>query len=44
MRRFQYLLEGMPLYLVTNTKVGIIGSREFAMQLVRQSSSKVKVA
>eukprot|EP00775_Hariotina_reticulata_P002657 gene2657-2956_t len=43
MGRFQYLLEGMPLYLVTNTKVGIIGSREFAMQLVRLSS-KVKVA
>jgi glucokinase len=25
--RFQYLLRGMPLYVVTNTRVGIIGSR-----------------
>lgn len=25
--RFQYLLRSMPLYVVTNTKVGIIGSR-----------------
>ena len=25
--RFQYLLRAMPLYVVTNTRVGIIGSR-----------------
>ena len=25
--RFQYLLRSMPLYVVTNTRVGIIGSR-----------------
>uniref|UniRef100_A0A383V9T5 Glucokinase n=1 Tax=Tetradesmus obliquus TaxID=3088 RepID=A0A383V9T5_TETOB len=34
--RFQYLLQTMPLYVVTNTKVGIIGSREYAMRLVRE--------
>jgi hypothetical protein len=34
--RFQYLLQSMPLFVVTNTKVGIIGSREFAMRLVRE--------
>eukprot|EP00879_Flechtneria_rotunda_P001740 GHRR01001903.1.p1 GENE.GHRR01001903.1~~GHRR01001903.1.p1 ORF type:complete len:392 (+),score=87.56 GHRR01001903.1:271-1446(+) len=32
--RFQYLLETMPLYVVTNTKAGIIGSREYALRLV----------
>eukprot|EP00878_Enallax_costatus_P025371 GHUV01027142.1.p1 GENE.GHUV01027142.1~~GHUV01027142.1.p1 ORF type:complete len:185 (+),score=23.38 GHUV01027142.1:239-793(+) len=32
--RFQYLLQNMPLFVVTNTKVGIIGSREFAKRLV----------
>lgn len=32
--RFQYLLQNMPLFVVTNTKVGIIGSREYAMRLV----------
>lgn len=35
--RFQYLLRNMPLYVVTNTKVGIIGSREYAMRLVRET-------
>lgn len=32
--RFQALLQSMPLYVVTNTKVGIIGSREYALRLV----------
>jgi hypothetical protein len=38
--RFQYLLQGMPLYVVTNTRVGIIGSREFAMRLVREQQQE----
>lgn len=33
--RFQYLLRSMPLYVVTNTRVGIIGSREYALRLVQ---------
>lgn len=32
--RFQYLLQNMPLFVVTNTKVGIVGSREYAKRLV----------
>lgn len=36
--RFQYLLRGTPLFVVTNTRVGIIGSREYALQLVRNPS------
>lgn len=35
--RFMYLLETMPLFVVTNTKAGIIGSREYAMRLVRET-------
>lgn len=34
--RFQYLLQNMPLFLVTNTKVGVIGSREYAMRLLTE--------
>lgn len=30
--RFQYLLRAMPLYVVTNTRVGIIGSRWVAVR------------
>ncbi|KAF6250891.1 glucokinase [Scenedesmus sp. NREL 46B-D3] len=33
--RFQYLLQTMPLFVVTNPKVGLIGSKEYAMRLVR---------
>lgn len=32
--RFQGILATIPLYVVTNTKVGIIGSREYALRLV----------
>jgi hypothetical protein len=39
--RFQYLLQSMPLYVVTNTKVGIIGSREYAMRLVREQEQQL---
>lgn len=33
--RFQGILSTIPLYVVTNTKVGIIGSREYALQMIR---------
>lgn len=33
-QRFQEILQGIPLYVVTNTKVGIIGSREYALRLI----------
>ncbi|KAF8057125.1 glk [Scenedesmus sp. PABB004] len=35
--RFTYLLQGMPLFVVTNTRVGIIGSREYALRMVREA-------
>ncbi len=34
--RFSGILEGIPLYIVTNTNVGIIGSREVAIRLVKE--------
>lgn len=34
--RFQGILQSIPLYVVTNTKVGIIGSREYALRTVAQ--------
>jgi hypothetical protein len=42
--RFQYLLQTMPLFVVTNTKVGIIGSREYAMRLVREQELEQALA
>ena len=36
--RFHRLLLETPLYVVTNTKVGIIGSREYALRLVRSGA------
>ncbi|KAI8474260.1 MAG: glucokinase [Monoraphidium minutum] len=34
--RFQGILQSIPLYVVTNTKVGIIGSREYALRSIGQ--------
>ncbi|GBF98951.1 glucokinase [Raphidocelis subcapitata] len=34
--RFQGILQSIPLYVVTNTKVGIIGSREYALRSLAQ--------
>ncbi len=33
-QRFSGLLKQMPLFVITNTKVGIIGTREYALRLL----------
>jgi glucokinase len=33
-QRFSGLLQQMPLFVITNTKVGIIGTREYALRLL----------
>jgi glucokinase len=35
--QFHEILKTVPLYVVTNTKVGLLGSREYALRLADES-------
>ena len=40
--RFNKLIRGFPLYAVINDRIGLLGTREFAIRLLRQPENVAK--